>query len=250
MPVSKKETALDIPELSHEEAVFSIIGESPLILNRLAEKARHELLMPAQKSRAARKGNLKHDPRSEFRSSPYALADEDAPTLLAVMATSFKKAMTTAALEIPGATKASVARLVYVEGEYVGIYGEPRLFMSITRSADINKTPDVRTRAILPQWAAFVPVRFVRPNLTGQSVANLLSAGGVVSGIGDWRVEKGSGSYGRYRLTGEDDPAFLDIVASGGRKAQVDAMQEAAAYDEESAELLSWFDDEVQARGL
>ena len=38
-------------------------------------------------------------------------------------------------------------------------------------------------------------------------------------------------------------------MASGGRAAQQEAMDNPDAYDDESAELLGWFDMEVNARG-
>ncbi len=42
--------------------------------------------------------------------------------------------------------------------------------MSVVRSADIGKTPDIRTRAILPAWAARITVTYVTPKLTANAV--------------------------------------------------------------------------------
>lgn len=227
---------------------IAVVGLSPVILNRMSQKARHELLLPkGRKTTADKQANLKHNPIGEFQDSPYKL--KEGPTLLGVMASAFKSAMTTAALDLPGAKKAQIGRLVYVEGEYIGIYGIPKLLMSVTRTADINHTPDIRTRAIVPRWGAIVDISFVSPLLNATAIANLLNAAGKTAGIGDWRPEKGKGNYGQFRVATPDDPEFIKIVQEGGRSAQEAAMENPECYDTETEELLSWFAEEVERRG-
>lgn len=228
-----------------------VVGTSPLILNRMSEKAKHELLMPKGRKNAIEKATtLKHVPVDEYRASAYTLKDDAAPTLLAILSTAFKGALRSAALDMPGAKKAQIGRLTYIAGEMVGIYGQPKLFMSITRSADMNKTPDVRTRAIVPEWACRLSVTFVQPLIRAQAVANLLAAAGITIGVGDWRPEKGAGSYGQFRIADKDDPEFLAILKSGGRAAQIEALEHPVCYDDETTELLSWFDEERAKRQL
>lgn len=228
-----------------------IVGTSPLILNRMSQKAQRELLMPRGRKTAVDKAtSLKHTPIDEYRASAYTIKDENAPTLLAHLATAFKGALRTAALDMPGAKKAQIGRLTYVPGELIGIYGVPKLTMNIVRSADMNKTPDVRTRAIVPQWACRVSVTFVQPLIRAQAVANLLAAAGITVGVGDWRPEKGSSNYGQFRICDKNDPEFLDILKTGGREAQLEAMEHPVCYDDETTELLSWFEDELSRRTL
>lgn len=242
---------VDVLEITKGRFIACILGTSPLIMNRISQKVDRELLLPKGKKTAAEKAsNLKHDPYSEFRAAPYMITDEAAPTLLAVLPTAFKKAMCTAALDMPGAKKTQIGRLVSVNWDMQPVYGIPKLFMAVTRSADMNKTPDVRTRAILPEWACTMTVEFVKPILREQSVVNLLAAAGVQSGIGDWRQEKGSGSYGSFKLVSEDDPDFQRITGTMGRTAQKAAMEHPECYDAETADLLSWFDVEVKRRGF
>ena len=122
--------------------------------------------------------------------------------------------------------------------------------MSVTRSADFNKTPDVRTRAIIPAWACRVTVRFTTPMLKETVVSNLFAAAGLIQGVGDWRNEKGSGTYGQFTLVKPDDPEFRRIVKEGGRNAQIKAMDNPECYDMDSEELLSWFVAEADRRGF
>jgi hypothetical protein len=251
MTVKKTETAeIVVDPIKTESIELFILGTRPIILNRMAEKARRELLLPTgRKTTAERASSLKHDPLLEFRASPYTLPADDSPTLLAHMASAFKGAMMSAALDLPGAKKAQIGRLVYVEGTYVPLYGVPEIFSSITRSADINRTPDVRTRAILPEWAATIVVSFAVPLLNQRSVLNLLTAAGRICGVGDWRPEKGKGTFGQFTLVDHDDSRFQRIVETGGRAAQIAAMESPVAFDQETEELISWFEDEATSRG-
>lgn len=248
---TKETSEVIIMEVNKGVMEFCILGTSPLICNRMSEKAKHELLAPkGRKTSAEKAASLKHDPYQEFRDSPYIMTAEDSPALIGMLPTAFKAAMRTAALDVPGAKKAQIGRLVYVHGEMISVWGVPKIFMSTTRSADINRTPDIRTRAILPEWACKLTVEFVKPIIREQSIANLLAAAGFQSGIGDWRQEKGSGNYGSFKLVSADDPDFVRITSTMGRSAQIDAMNNPVAHDKETTDLLSWFVVEAERRGL
>jgi hypothetical protein len=242
---------IQIIEVQTSTITIAILGTTPLILNRLSEKTKHELLLPAPKKTAADKASmLKHQPLAEFQSSPVRLHDEDAPTLLAIPSTALKGAMRTAALDLPGAKKSQIGRLTYIAGEYIGVYGIPEVFSTIVRSADINRTPDVRTRCIVPKWAAVASITFVRPIMREQSIANLVAAAGITVGVGDFRPEKGAGNYGQFTVVGADDKQLKELVRTGGRKAQMAAMEDPQPYDQQTEELLAWFNVEVKRRGF
>jgi hypothetical protein len=63
-------------------------------------------------------------------------------------------------------------------------------------------------------------------------------------------VEKGSGSYGTYHIVDEDDADYLRIIKEGGRVAQDAAIESPEPYDDETMELLSWYDVEAKRRGF
>lgn len=240
---------MEVMEVRRGELMFCVKGTSPLILNRLSEKTKRELLLPKGRKTASEKASsLKHNPLQEFRSAAHWLASP-AETLLGIPSTAFKGAMMTAALDMEGLTKAGIGRHVYVTSDYIGVYGVPKLHMTPVRSADMNKTPDIRTRVIVPEWAATVVVQFVQPIMRDKIVANLMAAAGIISGVGDFRPEKGKGAYGQFELVGQDDKDFKRIIKTGARDVQVQAMDDAEPYDDESRELLSWFTSEASDRG-
>lgn len=251
MAAQKKSASIDVVEMDVGSVDFCILGKTPIILNRMSEKAKHELLMPKGRKTAAEKArSLKHNPYQEFRDSPYTSQDAESPTLIEHLATAFKAAIRGAGVDVPGATKAQLGRLLWVGGERISIYGDVRLLMSVTRSADMNKTPDIRSRAIIPQWACKLTVSFVQPVLNVKTVANLLATAGLIQGVGDWRPEKGSGNYGQFQVVSDDDERFVSILSNYGRERQIAAMRDPVCYDQETEDLLSWFDDEADNRGL
>lgn len=248
-----KPTEIEVIQLHVGQVRLMLKGTSPLIFHRMAAKAKRELLMPAgRKTMAQRAHTMKHDPIEEFIDSvhrwPAGLDSQ--PTRLLFPTPALKAALASAAKDIPtSVAKAQVGRLTWIEGDHVAVYGVPQLLMSVVRSADINKTPDIRTRAILPRWACEITVRFTQPVLTANTVATLMAAAGMIIAIGDWRQEKGSGSYGRFALADESDADYADIMRTGGRAAQDAAMANPEPYDADTAELLDWWREESKRRG-
>lgn len=251
MATKAKESAeVQIVEVKRGLIEFCILGMTPLILNRMSEKAMHELLLPKGKKTATDKAaNLKHDPYAEFLASPYLDVSGEGPTYILHLASGFKRGMAAAALDVPGSSKAQIGRLTWVEGERIPVYGIPQMLMSVVRSADMNKTPDIRTRVIIPKWACRIQVSYAKPLLNETAITNLLVAAGLMQGTGDWRNEKGSGNYGSYELVSQDNPEFRLLLKTGGRKAQEAAMAAPLPYDRESRELFDWFSQEVPKRG-
>lgn len=246
MAKSPAPTEYEILRISRGEVTLHIIGDMPLIFNRMAEKAKRDLLLGGRRKTEADKAqNLKHNPPEEYRASVYRNSGNDCATRLRFPAPGFKGAMSTAALDIPGAKKSEVGRLVWVVGTHVDLYGIPELKMDVVRSADINKTPDIRTRAIVSRWACSVTIRFIEGKLNTTAVVNLVHASGLISGIGDFRQEKGKGNYGQFRICDPDDAEYLEIKRTGGRAAQDEALQHYRCYDEETQELLDWFSAEI-----
>jgi len=247
MAVKKAETGLQIDALKQGRVTLRMIGTTPLYYNAMSLKVKHTLQAGGAKKTAAEKRDIKHDPEQEFRESVYRQATGD--TLLCFPAPGVKAAMATAALETAGVTKSSVNRLIFLPQQKINIWGTPLLKCDVVRSADINKTPDVRTRAFLPRWCAEVQVAFVTPTLSVRSIVSLLANAGVIVGIGDFRQEKGKGSYGTFRviMEGDTDSEWDEIVAEG-RQAQELALADPVCADEETEDLMGMYQAEVARR--
>lgn len=253
MAKPKEEKKISVIEITEGVFQLYIVGKTPLILNRMSEKARQELLCPKGRKGAAEKAvTIKHDVIAEFRASAHTLKDSKAPTLLAIPAAAPKRAIATAALDLPGAKKAQIGRLCWVPGEYLPVYGKPQLLISTVRNSDMNHTPDQRTRVIVPHWACLLTINFAQPILSPEVVSRLLVAAGFYVGVGDWRNEKGAGNYGQFRvLTPEEAKKDEEVrlIMKDGRKVQEKAMANPDCYDDESADLLAHFLKEMELRG-
>lgn len=247
--IAKTETAeISVAPLKRASVRLRIIGATPLFQNRMANKVKEGLLVGTKKKTKAERVEIKHDPVREFRNSAEVL--KSGPTALGLRVVAIKAAMCSAALETPGVTKASTQKLLFMPGDFFHLYGTPMLRMDVVRSADINRTPDVRSRAFLPKWGAEVEIQYIVPQLSAQSVVTLLANAGVLIGVGDFRQEKGKGAFGSFRVIGTDqkDAEWDDLVANHGRAAQVAALEEPEYADQDTADLMEFFRGETLRR--
>lgn len=248
MAVKKAETEIHVPVLTQGAAKLRIIGTTPMFQNRMANKATHSLLVGSKKKTLAEKALIKHNPPEEYRNSAEKMLD--GPTALGLRVVAVKAAMCTAALETAGITKTSSQRLLFMPGDLTPLYGIPQLRMDIVRSADINKTPDVRTRCFLPKWGAEIEIKYITPQLSIASVVALLCNAGVLVGVGDFRQEKGKGSFGSFRVLGEgqEDDEWDDLVANHGRMPQLAALANPEYANADTTELMEFYESEVKRR--
>jgi hypothetical protein len=216
MAVAKREvTELQIDRLKQGRLTLRMVGTTPLYFNAMSAKSKRDLLLGGAKKTKAQRMEIKHHPKQEFLDSAYRKSNGE--TLLCFPAPGVKGAMATAALETAGITKSSVQRLIFLPDTHIQIWGTPYLKMDIVRSADMSKTPDVRTRAYLPRWCAEVNIAYVQPTLNAHSIVSLLTNAGAIVGIGDFRQEKGKGSYGCFNVMGgeETSPLWEELMKEG-----------------------------------
>ena len=241
-------TEITITPLKRGTTRLRMIGTTPLYQNRMASKVKQMLLVGGKKKTKADRAEIKHDPHQEYRDAAEIL--DDGPTALGLKVIAVKAAMCTAALETPGLKKTEAQRLLLMPGSFIPLYGTPCLKMDVVRSADINRTPDIRTRPFLPVWGAEIEVQFVTPQLSVESVVSLLCNAGILIGVGDFRQEKGKGTYGSFRVIHEDeqDDEWDDLVRNHGREAQEPALADPAYADKDTEDLMEFFHAEVRHR--
>lgn len=234
-----EEGSLHIDALKQGRVTLRMIGNTPMYMNSMSIKAKRDLLIGGGKKTAAEKKEIKHNPEQEFRDSAHTKRDGE--TLLCFPAPGVKSAMATAALETAGITKSSVQRLIFLPQQRIQVWGKPYLKMDVVRSADMNRTPDIRTRAFLPRWVAEVDIAFVMPTLSAHSIVSLLANAGAIVGLGDFRQEKGRGSFGTFTVAGDDLGDlrdYWDDVTKEARDVQQEAMDNPEYADDETHELM------------
>lgn len=248
MKSKKEEVAIEVMSVATTSLEFCLLGTTPLLMNRLHGVTKQELIYPrGAKNKAERAATPKHNPLQEFRDSVYRTLDPQSPTRLIMPGGAFKRAIADVAVDIPGAFKAQIGRLTSVLEVNVNVYGTPLVHHGVVRQAGINKTPDVRFRACLPEWATRVTVQYVTL-LAQRDVQNLFAAAGIIMGVGDGRPQKGALNYGQFSLVSEDDEAWNRIVSTQAAAAQDEALANPNFIDEETEELVRWYEAEVIRR--
>lgn len=248
-PRSKTATAeITVQPLKRGSIKLRIIGNTPLFQNRMASKVMQGLLVGTRKKTKAERLEIKHDPVQEYRDCMEIMPN--GPTALGLRVTAIKAAMCTAALETAGLTKSSTQRLLFMPGDLVPLYGVPQLRIDMVRSADINRTPDARSRAYMPNWGAEIEIQYIVPQLSATSVVSLLSNAGVLVGVGDFRQEKGKGAFGSFRVLGDGEKSkeWDDLVKNHARKQQLAAIKNPEYADKDTADLMDFFASEVKKR--
>ena len=251
--MAKKQDAggeIIIEQMQVGNAAVWIKGLSPLIYNAMSAKVKEGMLTgSARKSAAEKAASLRHYPMEEYRASVYRRDDDDGPTRLTFPAVAFKSAAVGAIRHIPnsGTNMTAMRQLMWVMGDKVDVYGVPQMHMAVTKQAGMTGAPDMRTRAIVPEWCCCVTLRFVMPILNETTLARLLDAAGLVIGVGDFRQEKGKGNYGQFQIASKDECA--EIIKAGGMKAQDKALEDPTFYDRETAELYASYTAERKRRG-
>lgn len=240
---AKTTTEVIIEAIKHGTTTFALRGCSDLWYNRLSDRARHTLLYPNTESQRGK--FLKHDPDAEFRDCMHT-RDGAGPTRLVFPASGFKKALMSATKDFARGSGAQVGRLVWVQGPVINIYGVPKLSCEPVVQSGMNAAPDLRTRAVLTDWAATVTINYVMPMLNETVISRLLSIAGMTIGIGDRRQELGSGC-GQFELAALKD--IKNIMAGGGIAQQDAAIANIGFYNQESQDLVEWFRAERIKRG-
>lgn len=250
-----KKTEIYVAEIGKTITEFHLVGISPLIINRMAGRNKRDLLLPPGRKSAAQKAqSLKHNPVAEFRESVHRMPP-GSKTLLAFPAAGPKRAMASVAVDIPGSSKAQIGRLVRImaddpSGTLVHVWGIPKLYMPVVRNSDINHTPDVRSVAKLDKWVMRIRILYPHKIINITSLYNLLAAAGDFIGLGDGRQEKGKLSFGLFRVVFniKNDEEAKAIMATT-YKEQEKAMELAEPSDEETRDLLNWYNEEMIKRG-
>ena len=250
MPTKKEAKVVDKLELDFQQATFCIVGTAPLIPHQVGAKSKKELLCPRGRQTATdKKIKAKHHPDAEYLDCfhPPSYSGQSA---IGMPAVNFKQAIGTVATEIPGLTATSAKRYVHVIGETIDVFGVPELFMTTVRNSDMNKTPDIRTRPILRYWCAEIEVRYVLPFMTFTTLRTLVQAAGILMGVGDWRIQKGSGNYGGWEICREDDERFLRIKEESTIERQMKAIRHPEPYDSTTAMLIEAWEADIKERGI
>lgn len=221
MAITKKTEVIEIKPIQMKTVQVTIEGDTPLIMHAWSEKAKR-MMLEAQQGK--KKGKVKEykNPVADFITSMYWLEgmpdidgkDEEECMELFEEAiengakfgfpiTALKQAALSAAFRFGySKNKVSLQGMFFIETDY----GDKLLIESDTpvMREDMVKlatgVADIRYRGEFRNWKTTFRLKY---NENGgyslENIINIINAGGIACGLGEWRVEK-DGDFGRYHV--------------------------------------------------
>lgn len=194
MPIKKTET-IDLQPLAIETIRIDIKGVTPLIVHAWSEKSKQQMREKQPTRKEPR------NPDQEFENSMYRLPDGGH----AMPVTAFKQASVNGARNYRGITMVQARQAMYFIGDQANPLMQRLTVSDPVMREDICRvgigSADLRYRAMYEDWAATLTIRYLPTIITTESIVNLVDAGGVTSGVGEWRQER-NGQFGHYAVVG------------------------------------------------
>ena len=221
MAATKKTEIVEIKPIEMNTVEVTIQGDTPLIMHAWSEKAKRMMLETQQGKAKGKKKDFKN-PVDDFIQSMYWLTEKPDTEGLSeeeceqafdnaikngakfgFPITAFKQAAISAAYRMGWSKdKMSLRGVFFIETDY-GDMVEIKSDVPQMRE-DMVKigmgTADIRYRGQFNNWSATFRLKY---NINGQysleNILNIINAGGVVCGVGEWRPEK-DGQFGTYHI--------------------------------------------------
>lgn len=185
------QVTVQVPNIVLKKMTMTIVGESPLIMNKWSQKAKEQML--AKQMKQAKRGKEAKDPNKDYQESIYYHPDGGYgfPTI------AFKSSAVEACRFTDG-TKMTFARgAFHIDGEFAKIIGEPTPREDMVKIA--MGTADIRYRAEFTEWKAILNITYNANALSEEQIVNLFNLAGFGVGVGEWRPAK-DGQFGRFRV--------------------------------------------------
>lgn len=185
------ELEVRIPSINLRNMRMTLVGTSPLIMNRWSEKAKKQILDKQMKQ--AKQGKEAKNPEQDYRNSIYHMPEGGYgfPTI------AFKAAAVSACRFSDG-TKMTFARgAFHIDGEYAQIVGEPSPREDMVKIG--MGIADIRYRGEFQDWKAILNITYNANALSEEQIVGLFNLAGFGVGVGEWRPEK-NGQFGRFKV--------------------------------------------------
>lgn len=221
MAVVKKNEVIEIKPIEMKKVKVTIKGDSPLIMHAWSEKAKR-MMLEGQQGKAKGKKKEAKNPVADFIDSMYWLEgkpniegmDEEDCKQAFIEAinngakfgfpvTAIKQAAISAAFRMGwNKDRISLQGVFFIEtehGDMCEIVSDiPTMREDMVKIK--NATADLRYRGQFDNWKTTFTVKY---NTNGKysldAIINIINAGGLFCGIGEWRPEK-DGQFGMYHV--------------------------------------------------
>ena len=213
--MAAKVEVIEIKPIEIKKTTIRIVGDTPLIMHKWAEKAKREILEKHMKKTKTTAKEAKN-PVEDFINSMYWLTTppEDMNeegyerainqgARFGFPVSAFKQAAISAAYRMGWAKdKMSLRGAFFIdsdENQMIEIFSDPPVMREDMVRVGMG-APDIRFRGEFRNWWADLTISY---NANGphtlEQIINIINAGGYVCGVGEWRPER-DGQYGMFHV--------------------------------------------------
>lgn len=174
-------------------AIFSIIGATPLVMNKFSQKAREAMRQKQAAGSQAKKGANRE--AKDFDACYKGAFHKSAKGWIGIPAAAFRAAMISAC-RLVGFKMTITKMALFVEHDGVDVdegtplvklIGEPRpLEMAVRNETGVV---DIRIRPIFEDWSTQIRICYDADIFSDEDVANLLMRAGLQVGVGEGRPD-------------------------------------------------------------
>jgi len=189
---------IELQKIDIRHLEITLVGDSPLICHKWADKAKKQMLDKQMKK--AKSAKEAKDPEADYKGSLY----EHPEGGYGFPCVAFKSSAVGACRFSDGIKMTEARGAFHVVGELVKIEGEPTMREDMVRVG--MGTADIRYRGQFEKWSVRLLVSYNAAALSPEQIVNLFNIAGFGVGVGEWRPEK-DGSYGRFHVASEKEVA-------------------------------------------
>lgn len=195
---------IEVSALKIETKGLTIVGDTPLIVHRFAEKAKKAMLDKQQK-KASKAGREARDPDAEYQACFYRMAGSDDAYGFPVLA--FKAAAVRAAKQVPDMAMTDARGYFHILADKDMLVG-PLRYSSVEMVEDMVRigrgTSDLRYRPYFYDWEIDLSIRYNVNTISFEQIVALFDIAGFSVGVGEWRPER-DGQYGMFHVKPDEE---------------------------------------------
>lgn len=196
----EKEEQIKIPPMSLKHVKITIVGDTPLLVNRFDEKSKRQM-----EEKAMKKAQQKKEygtPQEQFESTLYRI--EGKKNIYGIPAAGLKNCAVSACRFIDGVPMTVAKGAFHVVNDIGGLVqingSAPTIDERIVRVGNFgNKKPCTRYRGRFDNWKISFDVRYNSRVISPEQLVNLYENAGFSIGLCEYRPEK-NGNLGMFHV--------------------------------------------------
>lgn len=194
-------TEVKIPPLSLETAKLTLVGDTPLLVNRFDEKSKVQI-EEGKKSKTPKEKRQFDKPEDQFLRSLYPMGKRGGKPIYGIPVSGIKNTAASATRYVEGLNSVFVKGSFHImEDNLVEIQGsEPRMDSRFVKVGPFgNKKPSPRYRGIFDKWKVTFTIKYNKSVISLDQIVHLFENAGFSIGLCEYRPEKG-GNLGMFHV--------------------------------------------------